>query len=147
LSNVKPKLLFLAKVLLCSTGLFLIWHPVSQGYLIILKRLVSLTASSYELSEKGDLLIYQMSLYMIPLLALMIITPNVPLMKRAGIAGIGIIVFLVLDITYIQYLIQAEGAAESSQNAVDVLFHSLKLLLPLLLWIIASPAYFKLQAE
>jgi hypothetical protein len=112
----------------------------------MLKGLVTLITSTYELSEGGDLLIYRMSLYMIPFLSLMVITPNIAPMRRAAIIGIGIIVCLVLDITYINYLIRAEGATESTQNAVDVLFQSLKLLLPLMLWIIANPAFFKLQA-
>jgi hypothetical protein len=142
---VKPKLLFLAKVLLCSIGFFILWHPVSQGYTVILKRLVALVTSTYELSEEGDLLIYRMSLYMIPFLSLMVITPKIPLMKRAVIIGIGIVVFLVLDIIFIQYVILAEGATESSQNAADVLFQSLKLMLPLLLWIIANPTFLKSQ--
>jgi hypothetical protein len=144
---VKPKLLFLTKVLLCSIGLFIIWHPVLQGYAAVLKRLMAFITSSYELSEEGDLLIYRMSLYMIPFLSLMVITPKISLMKRAVIIGIGIIVFLVLDIIFIQYVILVEGATESSQNAADVLFQSLKLMLPLLLWIIANPTFLKSQVE
>lgn len=143
---MKAKLLFPVKVLLCSAGLFILWHPVSQGYTVILKSLVRLITSTYELSEEGDLVIYRMSLYMIPFLSLMVMTPDIPPVRRATIIGIGIAVCLALDVTYIHYLIQAEGAPESSQNAADVLFQSLKLLLPLMLWIIASPSFFKLRA-
>lgn len=144
---MKPKLLFLAKVLICSIGLFVIWHPVSKGYTNILKRLVAFFTSTHELSEEGDLLIYRMSLYMIPFLSLMFITPKVPLMKRTSIIIFGIIIYLILDIIYIQYMIHAEWATESAQNSVDVLFQSLKLLLPLLLWIVANPTFVKPHAE
>jgi hypothetical protein len=77
----------------------------------------------------------------------MFITPKVPLMKRTSIIIFGIIIYLILDIIYIQYMIHAEWATESAQNSVDVLFQSLKLLLPLLLWIVANPTFVKPHAE
>lgn len=143
---MKPKLLFLAKVLLCSIGLFVIWNPISQGYIAVLKRIMALFTTAYELSTEGDLLIYKMSLYMIPFISLMVITPKIPLVKRAAVIGIGIVVSLVIDIVFIQYAIHADGAT-SDQNTVDVLVQSLKLLLPLLLWIIVSPSVFNPQID
>ncbi len=144
---MKPRLLFLVKVLLCTAGLFIIWHPVAQVYTVVLKRLLALLTASYELSDEGDLLIYKMSLYMIPFLSLMVITPQIPLLRRAGMTLLGMVLFLVLDLVFIQYVILAEGAADSTQSSADVLFQSLKLLLPLLLWILSTPAFFTRPAE
>lgn len=144
---MKPKLLFLAKVFLCSLGLFVIWHPISQAYISVLKRIVALLTTTYELSAEGDLLIYKMSLYMIPFLSLMVITPKIPIAKRAAVMGIGILVSLVIDIIFIQYTIQSDGATNADQNTVDVLVQSLKLLLPLLLWLLVSPSVFNPQID
>ncbi len=113
----------------------------------MLKRIVALLTTTYELSAEGDLLIYKMSLYMIPFLSLMVITPKIPIAKRAAVMGIGILVSLVIDIIFIQYTIQSDGATNADQNTVDVLVQSLKLLLPLLLWLLVSPSVFNPQID
>jgi hypothetical protein len=136
---VKPKLLFLVRVLLCSLGLFVIWHPISQGYLFLLKRIVALVNLSYALVDNGDLIFSKMSLYMIPFLSVIIITPHMPMLRRAWITGIGVLGAFGLDIIFIQYVISIKKPANIESQAIDVLFQCLKLVLPLLLWMIASP--------
>jgi len=70
-----------------------------------------------------------------------------PPMKRVSVIGTVMIVFLYLYIMYMQYMAHAEGATESAQNAIDVQFQCLQLLLPLLVWIIANPTFITTQAE
>jgi hypothetical protein len=144
---VKPNLLFLAKVLLCSIGLYVIWHPIAQVYTFFLKWLISLFVSVLSYPDELYVQIYGMSLYIIPFISLMLFTPNLPLKKRAGVIGSIIIVCLILDSTLLLYINHIKGEADSAQNWINVLFLSLKLILPLLLWIISSPTFFKQLLE
>ncbi len=105
----------------------------------MLKRIVALVNLSYALVDNGDLIFSKMSLYMIPFLSVIIITPHMPMLRRAWITGIGVLGAFGLDIIFIQYVISIKKPANIESQAIDVLFQCLKLVLPLLLWMIASP--------
>jgi hypothetical protein len=107
---------------------------------------MTLFTTAYKLSDEGDVQIYKMSLYLIPFFSLMLITPNIPLMKRVLVSGIGISIFLSLDIVLVQFIIHVDGESNLSDNSVDVLLQSLKLLLSPLLWIILTSPFLNSSA-
>lgn len=86
---MREKLLFIAKVSGYSLGLYAIWHPISQVYGFLLY---------HGLSNP-----YIKSLTLIPFISLIIATPKIKILKKAGIISIGVIVFLFIDFIAIQF--------------------------------------------
>lgn len=131
---MKPKLLFLAKVLVYSLGLFALWHPISQVYVFILKQL-------YPLPVGAEEFLYRNSIYVIPFISLILATPKIPIMRKTGIIVIGMIVVLLIDFFPIQYVFYPEGESSVYVKYLGVIYLSFRWLLPLLLWIVPCYPY------
>ncbi len=144
---MKLKLIFLVKVLLCSIGLYAIWSPISQGYEFILKELMTLFTTPRDLLNNILAYLSITSRWMIPFFSLMIATPNIPIMKRAEVTGIGIAVFFIIDCIFILYVVNLRNRINIDLQTVDCLHQCLKLLASLMLWIIANPTFLISQVE
>jgi len=138
---VRLKLLFLAKVLGYSLGLFVLWNPISQAYIFILNELsVYLNPLRPMPTGSGEVL-YKNSIYMIPFISLILATPKIPIVRRTGIIVIGMLVVLLIDFFSIQYVFYPEGKSSVYVKYLGFIYQSLKWLLPLLLWILPCYPY------
>ena len=127
---MREKLLFIAKVSGYSLGLFILWHPISKVYRFFL----DLGLSHYVLSEK---FFYVKSLTLIPFISLVLATPNIKVLKKAGIIGIGVIVFLFIDFFAVK-----SGMENVQRNPTAfITYRIIKIFLPFLLWIIFCYPY------
>ena len=127
---MREKLLFIAKVSGYSLGLFILWHPISKVYRFFL----DLGLSNYMLSEK---FFYVKSLTLIPFISLVLATPNIKIVKKAGIISSGVIVFLLID-----FLAVKLGMDSVHRNPTAfITYRIVKIFLPFLLWIITCYPY------
>ena len=127
---MREKLLFIIKVIGYSLGLFILWHPISKVYGFFL----DLGLSHYMLSEKFP---YIKSLTLIPFISLVIATPKIRILKKAGIISIGVAIFLVIDIFAVK-----SGMENVQRNPTAfITYRIIKIFLPFLLWIITSYPY------
>ncbi len=124
---MQPKTLFLLKVLGISIALFLLWPFLAKPYGWILDHILSVldpNYGSYELSSKW---IYTASLFLIPLFALVTVSPRVKMTKKFTVIGVGIILSILIDCAKV--ILGVNG------NSIGyVIYFSLKWLSPLMLW-------------
>ena len=128
---MREKLLFIVKVLGYSLGLFILWHPISKVYRFFLELGLSY---NYVLSEKFP---YVKSLTLIPFISLIIATPKIKILKKAGIISIGVIVFLLIDFFAIKL---GMDNVYKSPTAFAT-YRIVKIFLPFLLWIVTCYPY------
>ena len=139
---MKPKLLFLSKLLAYSLILFIFRRPLVLAYSWVLKKMISSLNSSYFFSPEIVSFIYAVSLTMIAFVSMVLSTPKVPLKRKAIIFGTGLVLFLMMDFVSIQYIVFPNSvAAVTDGSPAYELYLCSKLLLPVLLWLTMSYSY------
>jgi hypothetical protein len=126
---VRPRNLFLLKAFGYSFGVFVFWSPLAKVYGWLLDRLLSTFYPLHRpLLEKWP---YTASMFLIPLIALTLATPRVAKTKMVVVIGSGLAASLLLDYLKIRY-----GLGDNGQLLLTYsVYHSIKWLLPLLIWL------------
>lgn len=127
---MKAKYLFLLKTLGYSLALFVVWMPLSRyyGHLFDIGLQIINPAFHYIMKEEW---LYKNSMYLIPLLSLVFATPRVVKIKKIMVILAGIFLIIVLDSVRIRFEI-----GDTGPSTVYAAYHTLKLLLPLGLWVV-----------
>lgn len=127
---MRPKLLFLLKVLGISLLLFAVWQPLSKVYGGLLVIILEAYDPNYDPSRIiREKWIYTASVFLVPLCSLTIATPQLRILTRLVVIGGGIVVSLILDYVKMRF-----GLAASYSYVV---YFSLKWMSPLAIWVIA----------
>jgi F0F1-type ATP synthase assembly protein I len=83
--------------------------------------------------------LYGSSMTIIAFYALILSTPNISILKKAGTLLIGTGAFFLTDLFFVQYIIFPQGQPVSNEDSPAFeIYLCIKWLLPFLLWIIAS---------
>lgn len=128
---MRPRNLFLLKTLGFSLVLFICWSPLSKMYGTILDGILQAFHPGHRtLVEKWP---YTASLFLIPLFSLVLATPRIKKTRRAAIIGVGIIISLFMDFVKIRFSFGDNGQLLIAYSV----YHSMKWMLPLLIWIVA----------
>ncbi len=125
---MKAKYLFLFKTLGYSLALFIFWKPVTKLYGILFDIGLNSINPAFLYVMKEEWL-YKNSMYLIPLISLVLATPKVEKVKKSMILLAGVFLIIVLDAVRVRLEIRNTGP--STAYAV---YHTFKLLLPLALW-------------
>ncbi len=136
---MKPKLLFLAKLSAFSLGLFLIWDFISTAYISVLSFVLHHLNFYYNSSAEWHEYLYKRTLYLIPFASLVCATPKMTIKRKAAIIAIGVIVFLLMDLLFLQYMLYLER--EGNEDLSDVIFQSIEWIMSFLLWLIPGYPY------
>lgn len=127
---MKAKNLFLLKALGSSLVLFVVWMPLSKFYGLLFDIGLRSISPSCQYFMKQEWL-YRNSMYLIPLISLVLATPRVVKFKKTVIIMFGIFLIIVLDSIRVRFEIGFTGP-----STVYAVYHTLKLLLPLTLWVL-----------
>jgi hypothetical protein len=141
---MRPRLLFLVKFLGYSLLLFTFGQQLVHGYASLLGKGMNLLNSNYHiiLSEVEKFL-YGSSFLIIAFFALILSTPNIPVIKKAVVILIGTISFFLTDLFFVQYVIYPQGHPVSNEDSPGFeIYLCIKWLLPFLLWIILTYQHF-----
>ena len=136
---MQPKSKFLVKTVCISLGLFALWGPASKIYGGLLALGLKLFNPMYAYIMK-EAWLYKNSLFLIPLISLALATPNVKIIRKLAIMGIGLLLLISIDSVRIRFEI-----GDSGPSALYAVYHTLKLLLPFILWLVMlSPDFFSI---
>jgi hypothetical protein len=137
---VKPKLLFLLKFLAYSLALFIFRHQLVDGYSSVLGFIIHSLNPQYPVSPDIAKITYIDSLTMIAFIAVIPLTPRIPMKKKAVYFFSGISLFLLIDYFGIQYLIFPHGQFKFDDNSSPVrqLYLFSKWFVPFAIWIMMS---------
>jgi len=136
---VKPKYLFLLKLLGYSLLFYILGHKLLQGYATSMTDGLNVSDSRYHLPADLDKMLYGYSMTIIAFLSLTLATPMIPILKRAGYIAIGMTAFVFSDFFFIQYIKGDTGLTPDS--VVYEVYLCVKWLLPFGLWIAMSYPY------
>ncbi len=136
---MKPKLLFLAKLSAFSLGLFLLWDFVSAAYISVLSFVLHYLNSYNNPSAEWHEYLYKRTLYLIPFASLVCATPKMTFKRKTAIIAIGIIIFILMDLLFLQYVLYMER--EGNEDLSDVIFQSIEWIMSFLLWLIPGYPY------
>lgn len=127
---MRPRNLFLLKTLGYSLGLFVLWPPLSRIYGAVLDSVLRAFYPAHRtLIEKWP---YTASLFLIPLISLVLSTPKTVKKKKAVIIGAGILISFFLDFIKIRF-----GLGDNGNLLIGYsVYHSMKWMMPLLVWIV-----------
>jgi hypothetical protein len=136
---VRPKYLFLLRVLGCAVVLFIFAPQFKDSYASTLVKVTHFFNPQSPVPMVTINLIYGSSLAYLTFLSLMLPTPAAGLIKRLYHIMIGSIVFLFADILLVQYGIFAgDSYSLGGDSIVLELYLCCKWLLPFLLWVVLS---------
>ena len=137
---MKTKHKVLLKLLGYSLILFAFGHQLLHGYVSLLGYVRVLADSHYHIPPDMEKFLYGSSMTIIAFYALIFSTPNISILKKAGILLLGTSAFFLTDLFFIQYVIFPQGQPVSNEDSPAFeLYLCIKWLLPFLLWII--PGY------
>lgn len=136
---MKPKYLFLLKLLGYSFLLYLVGHKLLQGYAASMTDGLNVQDPRYHLPADLDKMLYGYSMTIIAFLSLTLATPRIPILKRVSFIAAGIFAFLMSDFFFIQYIKGDAGLTPDS--VVYEVYLCIKWLLPFGLWIVMSYPY------
>ena len=126
---MKAKYLFLLKTLGYSLA-FVIWMPLSKYYGLLFDIGLRSINPSFQYIMKQEWL-YKNSMYLIPLMSLVLATPRIAKLKKTVIIVSGIFLIIVLDSTRVRFEI-----GDTGPSTIYAIYHTFKLLLPLALWVV-----------
>ena len=136
---MKPKYLFLLRVLGCAVILFIFAPQFRDWYGPVLVQIANLFNPQSALPMVIINFIYGSSIAYLTFLSLMLATPAVGLVRRLVYIVIGTITFLCADMLLVQYGIFAEGRYPLDGDSIVLeLYLCFKWLLPFLLWVVLS---------
>jgi hypothetical protein len=124
---------FPLEALALSLALFLVWGPAAAGsYGNLLEIGLRLTSTGYEYVLQEEWL-RRNSLFLIPLLSLVLVTPKINWLRKTAAIAIGVLLLAGLDTLRIGMEIGATGP-----SALYAVYHSGKIVIPLLVWLLAA---------
>lgn len=124
---------FPLEALALSVGLFLLWGPAVAGFYGKLLAIgLRLTSPGYEYVLQEAWLRHN-SLFLIPLLALVLATPKTTWLRKAAAIGVGLLLLAGLDSVRIGMEI-----GDTGPSALYAVYHSGKILIPLLVWLLSA---------
>jgi len=126
---MKPKILFLAKVLGCSLVLFVFWDYLARGHGVLVEFLVNLGRPAYRQIHVPENIHYYDSMPLIILISLVLATPGIRIAKRGLLILLGILAVGVLNAARLRF-----GLNPSAPTAWLV-YGGLKTFLPFVIWI------------
>jgi hypothetical protein len=139
---VRPRLLFLLKVLVLSGVLFIFRHPVLEAYAHLLEQIIKTLSPSYPFNPDTVRFLYESSMTMLTFVVLMLATPAVPPGRRIASTVLGVVLFIAADFFAVQYLVYPQRPnAFSGDTPVYELYLFMKWLMPFLVWIISTHPY------
>jgi hypothetical protein len=138
---VKPKLLFVLKLLGFSAALFYFWHYISQVYINMLTWLLLHTSTFYGIAPKGRITLYNLSLTVIPFISLLLATPRLSVLRRISTIIIGLPFFMLADFLLLRRVANALVGGSYTESLIDIFFLSIKWALPCVIWIVSSYPY------
>lgn len=146
---MKANYLFLLKLLGYSFLLFVLGHQFLRGYAASLADSLNVSDPRYHMPPNIEQFLYSSSITVIAFLSLVLSTPKIPILRKASFISIGVIVFFLTDVVFIQHI---KGYLSLNEDSlVFEVYLCIKWLLPFILWMIASYPYlgysFKLIEE
>lgn len=133
---MKPRYLFLLKLLGYSFILYIIGHKLLYAYASSIADGLTVQDLRYHLPPNIDKMIYGYSMTIIAFLSLTLATPKIPILKKAGFIAVRMAAFILSDFFFIQYI--KGDASLTPDSVVYELYLCIKWLLPFLLWIVMS---------
>lgn len=136
---MKPKYLFLLKLLGYSFILYIVGHKLLYAYASSMADGLNVSDTRYHLPPDIDKLLYGYSMTIIAFLSLALATPKIPSLKKASFIAIGMVAFFLTDFFFIQYI--KGDTSLTAESFVYELYLCFKWLMPFLLWIVMSYPY------